>query len=241
MQDLEVIKNFFEMYISEFQGDGGGGADPRQASFELMPRDFLDFAEKDLDSPNSSHSLVNATSNLKRAVDCQLDHFLNLLNLDSFYRDKRLGVDRKLGFLDKCGLFRSKSLEKLNKLRNRLEHHYEMPAFEDVEVYYDLVVAFVGVIEGAIPAVGHNSELGMSLESGGYISTKFNYEGPEVVIDLRHDGSGLKERYVASIDPEANPTEQLERFASFFRVHLLLRQYDEGISSAKHVLRSLGR
>lgn len=241
MQDVEIIKSFFKEYISEFQGDGGSGTNPNSSSFDLMPRDFLDFAEKDLDSPNSIHSLVNATSNLKRAVDCQLDHFLKLLNLDSFYREKRLGVDRKLGFLDKSGLFRSKSLEKLNKLRNRLEHHYEVPEFEDVEVYYDLVVAFVGVIEGAIPAVGHNSQVGMSLESGGYISTEYKHKEPEIIIELDHKSSGINESFVASISTDSNPAEQLERFAFFFRVHLLLRQFDQGISSEKHVLRSLSR
>lgn len=236
----EIIK-FFEKYIEEFRGSGGSGKDLSQPHFDITPRDFLDFAEKDLEQPDSTHSLVNATSNLKRAVDCQLDSFLMLLNLDNFYRKKRLGVDRKLGFLEKAGLFRSKSLEKLNKLRNRLEHHYEIPKIEDVEVYYDLVVAFVSVIEGAMPLVGHNSELDMELECGGSISTTYMSEKPSIKIELKHKETELRLCLTCDLSEADSNIEKLEEFAFFFKTHSLLRLYDEGISSSKHVLKMLNK
>lgn len=82
---IEIIK-FLEEHIEDLMSSGGSGSSLSQPNFDITPRDFLDFAEKDLEQPNSIHSLVNATSNLKRAIDCQLDSFLILLNLDNFYR-----------------------------------------------------------------------------------------------------------------------------------------------------------
>jgi len=234
----EIIK-FFEQYIDEFEGGGGGGTKPNETEFDLTPRDFLDFAEKDLEQVNSTHSLINATSNLKRAVDCQLDSFLTLLNLDQFYRKKRLGVDRKLGFLDLSGLFRSKSLEKLNKMRNRLEHYYEVPEIEDVEVYFDLVVAFVSVIEGVVPLIGYNSTLEMSLVSEGRISTEYIYTKPSIVIFLKHKESNYEKEFECDMSGSNVSVDNLQEFAFFFKVHSLLRSFDGGMSSAKHVLKSL--
>ncbi|MGJ4748478.1 hypothetical protein ACQV5M_19110, partial [Leptospira sp. SA-E8] len=111
------IVDFFQKYIAELDVDSSGGGWPKVPAFELLPRDFLDFAERDLEAPRSTQTLVNATSNLKRAVDCQLDFLLCALNLDAFYRNKRLGIDRKLGLLTRAGIFRSRSIEKLNALR----------------------------------------------------------------------------------------------------------------------------
>lgn len=239
MSAKEEIISFFEKYTDEFQGDGGSGTYLKLHHFEITPRDFLDFAEKDFETSLSTHSLVNATSNLKRAVDCQIDSLLLTMNLDDFYRKKRLGVDRKLGFLEKSGLFRSRSIEKLNHLRNRLEHHYELPKIEDVEVYYDLVVAFVTVLEGVMPLIATNSNLGMTLESGGYISTTYDRDTPTISIHLKHDLSDYENTLECSLDSNSSDIETLLEFAFFFKVHHALRLYDQGVSSKKHILKLL--
>ncbi|EGR7969121.1 hypothetical protein V8049_004316 [Vibrio vulnificus] len=239
MDNKTKIVSFFKSYIEEFELDGGSGTQPGITSFELTPRDFLDFAEKDLSHSESVHSLVNATSNLKRAVDCQLDSFLVLLNLDQFYRRKRLGVDRKLGFLERSGIFRSKSLEKLNKMRNELEHQYTLPKIEDVEVYFDLVVAFVSVIESHIPLVGHNSELSMSLESGGRIQTEYLKDKPAIAIRMEHVDSGFNEEFICDLSDSNADADTLKEFAFFFRVHSLFNAFNGGVASSKHVLSAL--
>ncbi|KOY28426.1 hypothetical protein NDJ59_22705 [Vibrio parahaemolyticus] len=233
------IVNFFKKYINEFEPDGGSGTQPGTINFDLTPRDFLDFAEKDLAHSESVHSLVNATSNLKRAVDCQLDCFLVLLNLDKFYRSKRLGVDRKLGFLERAGLFRSKSLEKLNKMRNELEHQYAMPKISDVEVYFDLVVAFVSVIESNVTLVGHNSEIGMSLDSGGMIETKYIHSKPAIAIRLEHVDSNYRMEFMCDLSNSESNIETSKEFAFFLKVHSLLNAYYGGVASSKHVLQAL--
>uniref|UniRef100_UPI0022409ECA hypothetical protein n=1 Tax=Aeromonas salmonicida TaxID=645 RepID=UPI0022409ECA len=59
-------------------------------------------------------------------------------------------MDRKLGFMRIAGIFNARSLDKLNKYRNRLKHHYELPNVEDVDVYFDVVSAFVTIGENIV-------------------------------------------------------------------------------------------
>ena len=137
------------------------------------------------------------------------------------------------------GLYRSKSLKKLNQFRNRLEHHYEIPEIEDVEVYFDLVVAFVGLIEGSLPAVGNHAESYMTLNSGGSVGTHYMHDESCIEIFMEHKPTKFSRKFKASLAPEGDPVEQLEHFAFFFKVHLLFWQLDEGIASPEYVLRSL--
>ncbi|WP_025915731.1 hypothetical protein [Herminiimonas sp. CN] len=236
--EKEIVA-FFEKYVEELEGDGGMGGEINLPYFELLPRDFVEFAERDLRTISSSHSLVNATSNLKRAVDCQLDFLLCALNLDNLYREKRLGVDRKLGLLKKAGIFRSRSIEKLNTFRNRLEHHYEVPKIEDVEVYFDLVAAFVNVIEATIPALGFGAQLSMKISNGGSVSTEFTQEGPKLTLHLEEDASGYKKTFEVDLSASLNVIENLEAFAFLLRTHLLLKKLDESAIGARHFINSL--
>ena len=236
--EQEII-DFFNKYIDELDIDSGGGGWPKTPEYELLPRDFLDFAEQDLKTPSSVHSLINATSNLKRAVDCQLDYFLWTLNLDSYYRSKRLGVDRKLGLLKRAGIFRSRSLTKLNELRNRLEHHYEVPKIEDVEVYFDLVAAFVSVVESVIPLAGFQSRLVNALVCGGEVDSSFSHDAPKFELTLEHIPSGYKKTFEASMSKSKNHKADLENFAFLLRVHMLLRKLEESAITGKHFLKAL--
>lgn len=235
----EEIISFFEQHIDELLGDGGMGGHVNHPDFELLPRDFVEFAERDLKGESTTHSLVNATSNLKRAVDCQLDYLLGALNLDKLYREKRLGIDRKLGFLKRAGIFRSRSIEKLNAFRNRLEHHYEIPKIEDVEVYFDLVTAFVNVAEAVIPALTHGASLGMQIRDGGYVETKFTYEGPKFDLSLQHDATSYKKVFHVDLSESTNAIEKLESFAFLLRVHLLFGKFDASAIGSRHFLSSL--
>ncbi|MBU0541672.1 MAG: hypothetical protein KKC58_04665 [Gammaproteobacteria bacterium] len=235
----QEITEFFTKYIDELDVDSGGGGWPQVPDFELLPRDFLDFAEKDLEAPRSTHTLVNATSNLKRAVDCQLDYLLCTLNLDEFYRNKRLGIDRKLGLLKRAGIFRSRSIEKLNALRNRLEHHYEKPKIEDVEVYYDLVAAFVSVLESVIPLAGFQSNLSNGLVCGGGVESDFSREQPRLRLTLEHNPSGYKKVFEVDLSASTDVATDIENFAYLLRVHMLLRKLEDSAITPPHFLKAL--
>lgn len=235
----EEIISFFENHVEELGCDSGSGEVAHLPDFDLLPRDFVEFAERDLRVSSSTHSLVNATSNLKRAVDCQLDYLLCVLNLDNVYRKKRLGVDKKLGFLKKSGIFRSRSIEKLNAFRNRLEHHYEIPDIDDAEVYFDLVAAFVTVVEAAIPAFGFGASLSMIIKEGGGVETRFSYEGPKLELTLEHSSSAYKQVFEVDLSKSTDVVKDLESFAFLLRTHLLIKKLDDGAIGVRHFISSL--
>lgn len=236
--EKEII-DFFEKYVTELVGQGGSGGKPSTPYFEILPRDFLEFAERDLNARKSTHSLVNATSNLKRAVDCQLDFLLCTLNLDQLYRDKRLGVERKLGLLKQAGIFRSKSIAKLNSFRNRMEHHYEIPKIEDVEVYFDLVAAFVNVVESVIPAIGYGSSLHIAIGETGSVISEFSKDGPSIKLHLKEKLSNYNKNFEINLSLSSAQIEDIDKFAFLLKTHLLLKKLDDGAIGEKHFLSSL--
>ena len=121
-------------------------------SFEVTPFDYIVFAEKALKT-DSLESRINCVSHLKHAIDCELDTFLHILNLDTLLhilnpkRDKA-SVAEKIGITGRIGVFNSRSLVKLNQIRNKMEHAYVEPEIQDLEVYSELVQAFVYALDG---------------------------------------------------------------------------------------------
>ncbi|UHA73502.1 hypothetical protein [Paenibacillus sp. 481] len=149
MKNKDTLKQFIIKYVNELENDGYSGENINHPPFELTPRDYLQFAETELDKTDNI-GLINCVSHIKRAMDCQIDIFFYSYNLYNLFKRKRLGVDKKLEFLREVGVFDSKSLSRLNAIRNRMEHEFEVPKIQDIELYYDLVSAFVSILESHI-------------------------------------------------------------------------------------------
>lgn len=141
----EQLKQFILDWLEAFEppekAERGDGVVP----FQLSPYDYLRFAEEELDK-NTVASRINCLQHLRRAAECALDVFLWQLGLYDVVRKRNLGFDKKMDFIRDVGLFNARSLSRMNTIRNRVEHWYEIPSVEDMEVYYDLVVALVEVI-----------------------------------------------------------------------------------------------
>lgn len=217
----DKVVEYLRSNLVDFERDHTSGGYPHLPKFQLTPRDFVSFAEQDLEAENeqiTSYQLVNATSNLKRAVDCQLDVLLSFLGLDELYRQKRLGVDRKLGFFKAAGVFNARSLEKLNKFRNRLEHHYEIPEVQDVDAYFDVVSAFVTIGENLVSNLMSTYEVefcGSTINTG--LNSQVDFNKPSIEVTL---GSEIIE---VNLDKAAKPkVEDIQNFAFLLRVHILL-------------------
>lgn len=114
-------------------------------NFELMPFDYLEFAEQDL-AVGSTLSKIGCVSNLKRATECEMDTLLHVLGLTGKYKN----FVKKLDFIAQAGLLSPRSLEKLNKIRNKMEHEYAIPDLDELETYFDLASGFVHSLEGYI-------------------------------------------------------------------------------------------
>ncbi|OCQ89745.1 hypothetical protein BCD64_17475 [Nostoc sp. MBR 210] len=126
--------------------NGGGGIHLDFPDYELNAYDYLEYAYP-LCEEKSDSALISCVSHLKRAVDCQLDTFLYVIGLGKLFSKANLKFEKKLEAIALAGIFRSNVLVTLNRKRNTLEHKYSAPDVDDVRVYYELVWAFVEVLE----------------------------------------------------------------------------------------------
>lgn len=212
---LENIQNLFHL--------GCSGQNLEFPDFQLYAHDFLSYAEKEL-CERSEHSLINCVSNLKRAAECEMDTFIYACGLDAI-KKKNLGFDAKLEFLKDIGIFSSRTLSRFNTIRNKLEHEYEVPDIEDIDVYYDLVSALVAVIQGTkyILSFGSNLELGIlgdgdKDEFVGGLDIGYDYS--KLCINATIEINGVIEEL--SADFRTNR----KAFMYFFKVLILLNQID---------------
>ncbi|WLH12819.1 hypothetical protein PSH58_00135 [Pseudomonas hefeiensis] len=115
---------------------GGGSFD--MTELKTSPIEFLSLAEDDFERGGLS-ALVNATTNVKRAIVCQLDQLL----LSFGYSSLRWNVPTKIEKVRALGLLAPSLLRKVINMRNILEHTYETPELEIVEEALDIASLFV--------------------------------------------------------------------------------------------------
>lgn len=127
---LEGIKRFLNQ--PEVSVDVDGPLERMETPFELSPRELLEFAEVDL-ANSYDHHLLNALSNAKRAISCQVDNLLCLMLLLEVSQKENWRFPRKIEILNQLGIISPQILLKVNRKRNMLEHEYRQPSAEEVE------------------------------------------------------------------------------------------------------------
>ena len=105
--------------------------------YDISPDEFLEFADNAL-ALETKEGIVNAVSNLKRALDCQMDMFFESINLKSIFDKKNLKFEKKTQFLADIGLMQNRTINKLNSMRNKMEHEYKIPDISDPVSYTHL-------------------------------------------------------------------------------------------------------
>jgi len=139
---------------------GTGGPD---SGLEIKPKTFLRYAKKDLNE-GSERGLINALSNAKRAIDCQIDEALIIFGIDYDNLPKELeefivyfkfegDIPYKLKIIQALNLAPSYITSKTRLLRNKLEHYYKIPKKESVKEAIDIAELFIRSIEGKIKMI----------------------------------------------------------------------------------------
>lgn len=182
----QQVVEFLGRNLAELSEDGGSGSPLDFPSFDLMPFDYLEFAEEELEKDTPA-ARINCVAHLKRAVECELDTLLGVLNLSKHVQT----FPKKLEFAGAVGIVSPRSLAKLNKMRNRMEHEYAILELEELDIYFDLASSFVHTLEGYIFMLYGNT--GMSWRSAPGKSQEFGVtlEGnpPRVVFELAENGT----------------------------------------------------
>ena len=136
---------------------------------QLSAEEFLKFAQKDLINPQERRNIVNCLTNCKRAIDCQLDNLIKKLGYLPISTKKKWHFPQKIQFLRTRGVIAPRILEKVNALRNDLEHRYKVPTIDEAEEAFDIATLFI-----AYSTIFPLPSLNWGISGG--IHVKFNYE-----------------------------------------------------------------
>jgi hypothetical protein len=109
----------------------------------ILPKTYLSFATQDLSQPNTDRSRINALANAKRAIQCQVEIIAAAFGLHKLPSGERQHFPQKLEFCKRCGVIGPRVLNKLNYVRNQMEHEYHVPARDEVEDFVDVAELFL--------------------------------------------------------------------------------------------------
>jgi hypothetical protein len=123
----------------------------------LSPSSYLEFAIQDL-ATDTERGLINAFSNVKRAIHLLIDALLNQYGL--FTHFKSANFPTKLQLLDDIGLLPIRIMTNLNVERNVLEHEYATPSKERVQEAVDVAKLLLMATEKLLEATPHEAVAG---------------------------------------------------------------------------------
>lgn len=126
---------------------------------EVRPANYLAFAEADLAEADSERSRINALGNAKRALHLQIERLTDALGFDRWRGSTLRGFPRRLEFARRCETITPRVLERVNRLRNEVEHDYRVPERHLVEDYVDVVALYLGASDRFVGAFPHDREM----------------------------------------------------------------------------------
>lgn len=230
MEDIRTVEDLIQFILQadEIERDGGGGSDIVIPIHDISPEEFLDFAENAIAS-ESKEGMINAISNLKRALDCEMDMFFESINLKSIFDKKNLKFEKKTQFLAEIGLFPIRTINKLNSMRNKMEHEYKTPEISDLHAYYELVWSVVKIINLYLELLYVNSEIYLILYRGDdryYFTLEHDKKKGIFRFDLRDWTKGHEREEVQLVVGLKNQND-VHDFIKVFSLYLLSIQYHD--------------
>lgn len=216
----------FVLQMDKVECDCSNGSDMVIPVYDISPDEFLEFADNAL-ALETKEGIVNAVSNLKRALDCQMDMFFESINLKSIFDKKNLKFEKKTQFLADIGLMQNRTINKLNSMRNKMEHEYKIPDISDLHTYYELVWSVVKIAELYLELFCANGEIQLSFGMKNkeyFLVLEYNAAGRAFqfeIIDWTEKNNRKQKKIIAGLK---NPGEEQD-FIRAFHLYLLTIQY----------------
>lgn len=192
--DITFLNDFIkkeECYLQSFNSED------IQPPFDIMPKDFLNYAEYDLNS-EYNHNLINSLSNIKRAIDCQLASLFYAFGLLEKLKTQKWNFPDKIDCLNKLGVISPRILLRINRKRNLLEHEYIRPNKNEVEDALDVAILFNAYTEKFL--------LNAMIDCEPYNDEK--KEGFEVKLDYKNNRIILYDTWDEKIIKEINANSE---------------------------------
>ncbi|MFV8760229.1 hypothetical protein ACSMDK_09585 [Yersinia enterocolitica] len=109
----------------------------------LGPNRYLQDAIDDLKSGQERRNFNNAIRNAKSALHMKVDILCRSFCGDAYFKLSLKNFPQKLDFLESIGIVRPRIIDKINKLRNKIEHEYRDATLEEAEDFIDIVLLFI--------------------------------------------------------------------------------------------------
>ncbi|UCQ21033.1 hypothetical protein [Edwardsiella piscicida] len=109
----------------------------------LKPNIYLQDAIDDLSSGSERRNLNNAVRNAKSALHMRVDILCRSFCGDEYFQKNLRNFPQKMDFLEKIGIVRPRIIDKINKIRNEIEHEYRDATLEEAEDFIDIVLLFM--------------------------------------------------------------------------------------------------
>ncbi len=161
-----------------------------EVRFDVTPHDYLEFAEEDLKG-SDRRNLINALSNAKRALDCQIESLLYVYCLKTYTDKKKMGIPNKIEMLNRLGIIAPRILNKINKIRNTMEHDFYCPDVDEVQDFVDVILLFISYTDKYLFEVKQDCEL-LDDTYDFYCIPEFDREKQEIIFDVRRSNLGKK-------------------------------------------------
>lgn len=194
--------------------------------FQIKPKDFLAFAEYDLNHVYAHH-LGNSLSNIKRAIDCQIDSILFGLGLFDKSKKQKLAFPQKVSLLNSFNIVSPRILKKINQKRNLLEHEYVNPRKEDVRDFLDVANLFIAYTDKFLFGAMYETEP-FNDQTRDSFMINLDYKKKRIIISLQvwdeqgkpvFDKKGNPKRRKKIVKADANEySDYLQLFLSLYEL-----------------------
>ena len=171
----------------------------------LKPNKYLQDAIDDLNAGNERRHLNNSIRNAKSALHMKVDILCISFGGFDFFK-KLKSFPRKMDFLESIGIVRPRIIDKINKLRNEIEHEYRDATLEEAEDFIDIVLLFIEATKYL------NSRFPSDSDFHGVVTSKeeylrkiaCNWDNGELVFYLSKKDSGYdySNKYILKVGDE---------------------------------------
>ncbi len=194
---LEILRdskiNLTDMTLRTISGESFN-----KKTFNISPKDFLNFAKEDLKEGNE-RGFINSITNSKRAIDCQIDQTIETLiskfdnfnpNVNDFltHFEFESDIPIKLRIIHALNLAPSLIISKSRTLRNKLEHIYQKPEVHEVKEALDVADLFIRSVTGKLGMLWSDFEI-VDWKNN---ELRFNFTDKQFKIDYRKDDKLIK-------------------------------------------------
>lgn len=148
----------------------------------LKPNAYLQDAIDDLNSGSERRNLNNAVRNAKSALHMRVDILCRAFCGDEYFQKNLRNFPTKMDFLEGIGIVRPRIIDKINKIRNEVEHEYRDATLEEAEDFIDIVLLFMEATRYLNSRFPYEADFGLAVSDEVYLSKVVcNWEGGELL------------------------------------------------------------